>query len=907
MKGGFAIKRLCRIIRNPMDPSPPEQSPPENLVPENLIPATLGRYQLLRSLGKGGMGEVFLAYDPVCCRQIALKAIRADLQTLAGIHQRFLREAQLAAELTHPAVIPIYAIHQEGDQVYYTMPYVEGETLRAILERMRPTHKASSGEMSAGSIPSLMRVFAGVCQAIAYAHSKQVLHCDIKPANVIVGSFGQVVILDWGLARPIHSDQLADEGKKRKAAGTLPFMAPELILGLPPTVLTDVYALGVTLYELLTLRAPFRRGGVAELRQQLKQPGYEEEWIDPAEAAPYRDVPPALARIARRCLETAPQQRYQSVTELLRDLDAYMEGRPEWLQMARLRLNRPADWQFHEHFLLSEHAAVTRALEGAEWVGLMVSRRSMGENLRIRCRVCLGATSQGVGLLINVPESGLRTHLTEGLCLWLHGERLQGTKLLRSGMEVMDVPDVYLPRGQFVELLIQKTDSRIQVFLDGVEQFSYIASFPIVGTYMGVLYRDTDFEMGDIEVSAGGLTAQVNCLAVPDALAANRLFDRALAEYRRIGRSFVGRAEGREGMFRAGICLLERARVEKEPAFYQAALTEFEKLRRTPGAPLEYLGKAIVYQALDAVDEETKCLELALRKYARHPLSRLLEEQVIFRIHQSAQRDRRATYRLLFIAIRLLPAVLSQSNVARLIQRLRDHWEPLPWIRAEDGRLTIALQLGFWLNQPFALEELIGHLESPAAIEDAVFCLLELGYGDLAVKYGKGPAVEAVPKNLASTIAAALAANDQRSCAYLAERAIDWGQPALALLATAPWKGNDQLDAIAITARLWMGDFTPPPTPTERLMVPYGCWLMATQGVDAARSWLSQLVEEPYPRTWTLLGHYLLRGPAFRHAWRRRAFWWEQQQLYRQLALYYQCAGNPARAEHYLKRLSNNG
>ena len=815
----------------------------------------LGRYLILRSLGKGGMGEVFLAYDPECCRQIALKSIRSDIKQLEGIHRRFLREAQLAAQLTHPSVIPIYEIHRDGDQIYYTMPYVEGETLRAILERARQrTSETSNG----ASIPSLMRAFVGVCQAVAYAHSKQVLHCDLKPGNIMVGAYGQVVILDWGLARPIGTDGPSKD--KQPAAGTLSFMAPELILGLPPTIQTDVYALGTTLYELLALRPPFRRTSVKELRKQLKQPGFVEPWVDPAEAAPYRDVPPALARIARRCLEANPHQRYASVSQVLHDLEAYMEGRPEWLEVARLRLDQVEDWEFHEHILLSEHAAVTRALEGAEWVGLMVSRKSLGDNLRVKTRIRLGPSSQGIGLLINIPESASRAHLTDGLCLWLYSDRKRGAKLLRSGVEVMDVPEVYLPPGQFVEVLLQKNDNRLQVFLDGVEQFSFVASFPIVGTHVGVFYRDTDFEMGDIEVSAGGLTAQVNCLAVPDALLACRLFDRALAEYRRIGTSFIGRAEGREGMFRAGLCLLERQA-------FQEALAEFEKLRRTPGAPLEYLGKAIAYQRLGAVDEETKCLELALRKYERHPLAHLLEEQVIYRMHESAQSDRRATYRLLFIALRLLPHLIGQSHIQRLIRRLRDHWEPLPWITYQgDDRLHLALQLGFWLNQPYAIEELLQHCTNPEIMADGHHCLLRLGRGEL--------------------IPAELETADPRMLNYRAQIAIDEGQPKLAL--EAPDK------SIAQTARAWLGQ-----QPDEKAIVPYGCWLLATRGVEAAKKWFGQLVEEPYPRTCTILGHYLTRGRDFRRLWRRRAFWWERQQLYRQLALYYHCLRDEKRSQRY--------
>ncbi len=186
-----------------MSPSPC----PEHLPEDASVQFTVGSYQVLRSIGKGGMGEVFLAYDTVCGRRIALKRIRVDLIDREHMHDRFLREARITSQLTHPAIIPIYVIHGEESLVYYTMPFVEGDTLKQVVRKTR--HQEKSGEPLdhiGGSIPALIRIFTTICQAVAYAHSKRVIHRDLKPENIILGKYGEVLILDWGLAKLIEAN-----------------------------------------------------------------------------------------------------------------------------------------------------------------------------------------------------------------------------------------------------------------------------------------------------------------------------------------------------------------------------------------------------------------------------------------------------------------------------------------------------------------------------------------------------------------------------------------------------------------------------------------------------------------------------------------------------------------------------
>ena len=171
---------------------------------EGDILSTLGEYKLLKSLGKGGMGEVFYAFEPTCGRYVALKQVREDLKGKKHLYTRFLRDARITSQLTHPSIIPIYAIHHEGDHLYYTMPFVAGDTLKTILrDTLRSERAGHLSERSGGAISRLAGTFLKVCQAVAFAHARGVIHRDIKPENIMIGDYGEVIILDWGLAKII--------------------------------------------------------------------------------------------------------------------------------------------------------------------------------------------------------------------------------------------------------------------------------------------------------------------------------------------------------------------------------------------------------------------------------------------------------------------------------------------------------------------------------------------------------------------------------------------------------------------------------------------------------------------------------------------------------------------------------
>jgi serine/threonine-protein kinase len=266
----------------------------------------VGRYEVVEEFGKGGMGVVYKARDPVLGRVVALKCIRAA--HLAGDDEvrRFLREAQAASRLQHPHIVPIYEMGHDGDIPYFTMPLVPGGCLRTHQERFGRDPRAAAALMEK------------VARAVQHAHDRGVLHRDLKPANVLLDERDEPLVCDFGLAKLLSAGgELTYPGQ---LLGTPAYMAPEQAAGAGRvTDRADVWALGVMLYELLTGRRPFPGDGREEvlahvLRADLPRP-----------RAVRPDLDPALEAVVLRCLEKDPARR-GSAGELADDLGRWLRG-----------------------------------------------------------------------------------------------------------------------------------------------------------------------------------------------------------------------------------------------------------------------------------------------------------------------------------------------------------------------------------------------------------------------------------------------------------------------------------------------------------------------------------------------------------------------------------------------------
>ncbi|MGE3803256.1 MAG: protein kinase [Gemmataceae bacterium] len=300
-----------------------------------------GRYQVISELGRGGMGAILRVIDVDIRRDIAVKYLLHPND--AKKKARFIEEAQIAGQLEHPNIVPIHDFGVDAqNRLYFSMKLVKGQSLAQIVELQR---KASPQE-PVRSLVQLINALVSVCHAVAYAHSHGVVHRDLKPANIMVGDFGQVYVMDWGLAKvidgqaagnrpgpPAASDAAAlhDPGATVDGTivGTLAYMPPEQARGQIGAVdrRSDIYALGAILYEILTWQPPVDPSGGfrAVLVRVLKGEIVPPERLQP-ERARAGQIPAELSAIAMKALARDPAARYQTVEGFRRDLELFLEG-----------------------------------------------------------------------------------------------------------------------------------------------------------------------------------------------------------------------------------------------------------------------------------------------------------------------------------------------------------------------------------------------------------------------------------------------------------------------------------------------------------------------------------------------------------------------------------------------------
>ena len=287
------------------------------------------RYARTSTLGAGGMGEVHLCRDRLIGREVAMKVVSDARAARSELHARFVREARVQAQLEHPAIVPVYDFGvDEGGDAWFTMKRVRGVTLAQVLEAQ------TRGEMLEHGRHRLLAGFVQVCRAIDYAHEHGVLHRDLKPANVMLGPYGEVYVLDWGLAKVRSASRDLDarvEGETAMtgdatAAGTVfgtpGYMAPEQVLGRDADERTDVYLLGAILFEVLA-GAPLHGEGTAEERMKRAVAGVETR---PSIVSPGADVSPELDSICVHACARHPQERFTSARELADTVEAYLSG-----------------------------------------------------------------------------------------------------------------------------------------------------------------------------------------------------------------------------------------------------------------------------------------------------------------------------------------------------------------------------------------------------------------------------------------------------------------------------------------------------------------------------------------------------------------------------------------------------
>jgi serine/threonine-protein kinase len=327
-----------------------------NPMPQSTVayqPTGRERYTLTRLHASGGIGQVWLAHDKDLGRDVALKELRPDRAVQPTVGARFLKEAQITGQLEHPGIVPVYElVRGEGSQPFYTMRFVRGRTLSEAIKAYHDRQTArQAGPME---LRDLLTAFIGVCNAVAYAHARGVLHRDLKGRNVVLGDFGEVMVLDWGLARlldrsegaapavTLHSGEDRGETQQGQVLGTPSYMAPEQAEGLLDQLgpRTDVYGLGAILYEILTGQPPFTGVDTQEVLQRV---------IHEVPARPRALVaatPRGLEAVCLKAVAKKPEERYESAAALADEVRRWLADEPikacrePWMTRARRWVGR---------------------------------------------------------------------------------------------------------------------------------------------------------------------------------------------------------------------------------------------------------------------------------------------------------------------------------------------------------------------------------------------------------------------------------------------------------------------------------------------------------------------------------------------------------------------------------------
>lgn len=301
---GQRLPRLPAVQRTAPAPAAAQpQRPASAGVPDR---STLGRYRIERELGRGAMGAVYLGRDPKIGRQVAIKTMALSREfagdELVEARERFFREAETAGRLQHPNIVTIFDAGEDQELAYIAMEYLKGDDLEVYTQapKLLP-------------VATVLNVVARIADALAYAHSQGVVHRDIKPANVMVDLSGDAVkVTDFGIAR------VADSARTRTGMvlGTPSYMSPEQMAGRRVDGRSDLYSLGVLLFQLLTGRLPHRSDSMATLMHQIaNDPAPDVRSLRP-------DLPEGLARVVALALEKRPEARYPSGQQLAADLRA---------------------------------------------------------------------------------------------------------------------------------------------------------------------------------------------------------------------------------------------------------------------------------------------------------------------------------------------------------------------------------------------------------------------------------------------------------------------------------------------------------------------------------------------------------------------------------------------------------
>jgi hypothetical protein len=515
------------------------------------------RYELREFLGAGGNGQVYAAFDRDLQREVAIKVIPA-WDTFQ--HGPFTQEARVTASLGHPNVPPLYDAGVTRSTRYLTMRRIEGDSLGVLIRSALAEQRRE-----ALSLGSLIEVVLKLCDAVAYAHANGVIHRDIKPDNVMIGAFGEVMLVDWGAADPASRST----NEPAPIVGTLTYMAPEQLHGAPPSPSADIFALGATLFHSLLLRAPVR----ATTRELLLSRKLRGE-LDPPTSEELQRVPRPLLGIALKAMSANPHDRYPTVAAFAQALRDFSIGRNAWA--APLVVETFRDDSYLERWVSTQTDDFVR--EGER----LVSQCQAGALLIYRQRLAAGLAVEFDGEILEGCRPG------DISVLWTDEDLLDGgphmptrgtTWTLQIGAFANLLAGIYrnfeqcvagrsfsITAGRKYRVRAEIAEHKLRLLLDGELVAEHEDLFPLSSGYLALYAYYPGKAFGNVNLYERGFPERVSPTAIGDAFFACKEFQQAARQYLRVEQVLPYTALAEEARYKRGVALVsegDTARAEE--------------------------------------------------------------------------------------------------------------------------------------------------------------------------------------------------------------------------------------------------------------------------------------------------------------------------------------------------------
>ncbi|HUG92264.1 MAG TPA: protein kinase [Planctomycetaceae bacterium] len=565
------------------------------------------RYTLTRVHSEGGLGRIWLARDTVLNREIALKEMRPDKEAGPAAWQRFMMEAQITGQLEHPNIVPVYELSggPERDSVFYTMRFLRGRTLGEAIGEFH--HRRKRGRADRLERSRLLRAFVAVCNAIAFANARGVVHRDLKPSNIMLGPFGEVIVIDWGLAKVLGQAGDADEPpvavtgvtpalatRAGQIVGTVAYMAPEQADGRLELIdgRTDVYALGGILYAILTGRHPHTGEDTNEALQRIAQvPPPRPREVEPS-------VPSALDAVCVKALAKRRSHRYQTAAALADDVERWLADEPVSVYRDPLSVRFVRWVRRHRAWAISGAAALVLVAVVSIVAAVFIDRARQSEAVALRrAENSLAAERQAKAEALRRFREARRaidlslTGVSDVLNYYPGVQKLR-VRLLeqaaadyeRLAAEKSPDPDLQAESGKAllrlgrVRGLLEQWDPAESAYRRAGEAFVRLAS----------AHPDrADFELERLKAQAGQAFAVAMCGGRDDE--ANQIYDAVVAEFESLVQRSPGSAECRH---ERGVALVNRVpllvqanRLEEARNLLERVAPEFRELAQADGQP----------------------------------------------------------------------------------------------------------------------------------------------------------------------------------------------------------------------------------------------------------------------------------------------------------------------------------